>query len=285
MENKFKLLNLGCGNRFHPDWVNVSFFSKGKEVLAHDLKKGIPFPSETFDFVYHSHLLEHFSKKEAFSFLIECCRVLKPGGMIRIATPDLEALAKVYLHALQQAKTGSIEWINRYEWIMLELYDQTVRTQSGGDMFDYFLQDPVPEADFVIQRCGTEAKNMMTDAKKTQIQSPVTTCGRWRKKIQRIIHDPSYRNDCFLKLILGKKYPVYRLGHFHQSGEMHKWMYDSFSLSRLLIKTGFSNCVQKNAAESSFPQWNQYLLDMEEDGSIYKPDSLFMEAVKPDLIK
>ncbi|MGA9379876.1 MAG: methyltransferase domain-containing protein [Phormidium sp.] len=83
-------LNLGCGYRFHPDWTNVDFVSTGEGVIAHNFIKGIPFHDSSFDVIYHSHLLEHFSKKEAESFLRDCYRVLRPQGVLRVAVPDLE---------------------------------------------------------------------------------------------------------------------------------------------------------------------------------------------------
>jgi hypothetical protein len=36
------------------------------------------------------------------------------------------------------------------------------------------------------------------------------------------------------------------------------------------------------ADESYITNWTSFNLDTEPDGSIYKPDSLYMEAVKPD---
>src|SRR6185437_7104009 len=72
-----RALNLGCGGRFQPDWENLDFAPASAAVRAHDLQKGIPFPDGTFDVVYHSHVLEHFPKQFAPSFLRECHRVLK----------------------------------------------------------------------------------------------------------------------------------------------------------------------------------------------------------------
>ena len=37
-----QLLNLGCGRRFHPDWINIDLVSAGPGVIAHDLSRGIP---------------------------------------------------------------------------------------------------------------------------------------------------------------------------------------------------------------------------------------------------
>lgn len=94
-----KLLNLGCGSRFHPAWVNIDTAPAEPSVVAHDLREGIPFPDAEFDAVYHSHVLEHFPKRSAGPFLAECLRVLRPGGILRVAVPDLERIARGYLEA------------------------------------------------------------------------------------------------------------------------------------------------------------------------------------------
>ncbi len=57
-------LNLGCGTRYHPAWTNVDMVSKSEHVLAHNLREGIPFPDAHFEVVYHSHVLEHFTRQE-----------------------------------------------------------------------------------------------------------------------------------------------------------------------------------------------------------------------------
>ena len=100
--NSKTMLNLGCGKTFHRDWVNVDFISSGPEVISHDLTQGIPFSSETFDVVYHSHVLEHFTALQGDFFIKECFRVLKPGGILRIAVPDLETIVRNYLQFLEQ---------------------------------------------------------------------------------------------------------------------------------------------------------------------------------------
>src|SRR5689334_18953207 len=85
-------LNLGCGYHYSsaPEWINVDFVATGGGVQPHNLLDGIPFPDNSFDLVYHSHVLEHFTKNDGECFIAECFRVIKPGGFIRVAIPDLE---------------------------------------------------------------------------------------------------------------------------------------------------------------------------------------------------
>ena len=65
---KLPYLNLGCGFTFNENWVNVDFISTGKDVIAHNLTKGIPFNDNSFKAAYHSHVLEHFMKADAENF-------------------------------------------------------------------------------------------------------------------------------------------------------------------------------------------------------------------------
>ena len=52
--------------------------SSSPHVRAHNILDRIPFGDDTFDLVYHSHVLEHFTKDDAISVMKECYRVLKP---------------------------------------------------------------------------------------------------------------------------------------------------------------------------------------------------------------
>ncbi len=87
-----KYLNLGCGDCYHQDWTNIDLNSNNSQVLSHDLRRGIPFPEASFDVVYHSNIIEHFQRDDALLFMKECFRVLKPGGILLVATPNLEQI-------------------------------------------------------------------------------------------------------------------------------------------------------------------------------------------------
>lgn len=277
-------LNLGCGRRFHPDWTNINFTSTGLGVIAHNLTQSIPFPDGSQDVVYHSHILEHFSKSHAPTFLKECLRVLKPDGIIRIAIPDLEQIIRSYIFALKQAISGSPEADDNYNWLLLELFDQMVRDYSGGDMAAYLFQDHISNEAFISKRLGIEAKNLIEfgrQRKQTTIPSD-TWFKRTFRPAYEFLRNRNYRREIFLKLFLGSTdYQALQSGRFRQSGEIHQWMYDRYSLAKLLEECGFQKIVQRTATESYIPNWPDFNLDTEPDGSVYKPDSLFIEAIKP----
>lgn len=271
-----KFLNLGCGSRYHKSWTNIDFTSTGEGVIAHNLTKGIPFEDDTFDAVYHSHVLEHFSKNDAVFFLKECFRVLKKDGIIRIAVPDLEKIARIYLEQLEAAYNGVKEADLNYDWIVLELYDQAVRNRRGGNMAEYINQDILKNEAFVMSRHGLEAKNLRSDFLTKEKQT--NTMAASHSRLKSLFNLNSYKEK-LLKLLLGKEFIYYEIGKFRKSGEIHQWMYDRFSLSRLLLHTGFTQPTIQTAFSSHILNWNAYELESKE-GVIFKPDSLFIEAIK-----
>ena len=276
-------LNLGCGDRYHPDWTNINFISTGEGVIAHNLKQGIPFPDESFDVVYHSHVLEHFSKKEAEPFIKECYRVLRPQGVLRVVVPDLEEIVRMYLHSLDKVSDGLSEWADNYDWMLLEMYDQTVRNQSGGEMSNFLAQPNISNQDFVIKRCGVEIKNIIAAQKTTHVTKSVPTSNlkKLLQHIYRLLRYGDYRYQAIVKLIL--KPPdleALRTGQFRQSGEVHQWMYDRYSLGKILQQMGFTEIIQRQADVSYISNWSDFNLDTEPDRTVYKPDSLYIEAIK-----
>jgi predicted SAM-dependent methyltransferase len=256
-----RLLNLGCGTRYHRDWVNVDSWSTGPEVVPYNLLGGsLPFRSNTFDVVYHSHLLEHFPKRYAPILLQECFRVMRPGGIIRVVVPNLEQIAQLYLTLLAKAIDGDEEAQKRYEWIMLEMFDQMVRNHSGGEMFEYWKQNPMPAETFVIERFGSEVLGALATLRSSS--------------------DMDHKLEPKTNLSLEIESDPILIGQFRLSGETHQWMYDRYSLSALLTSTGFKNVKIRQADESAIPAFDRYLLDIEPGGAVRKPDSLFVEAEK-----
>jgi len=278
-------LNLGCGQRFHPEWTNVDFVAGNACVLSHNLRKGIPFQNEQFDVVYHSHLLEHFPKSNALTFLRDCHRVLRPRGILRIAVPNLERIARGYLQALEEAVQGDEQWRYNYEWMMLELFDQTVRERSGGEMAACLFQERIPNKKFILERIGLEAQRVIESAEQTRAGTPIqagrkATLGRALHRVYRLLRDSAFRRELMLRYLLGTEYELLQVGRFRRGGELHLWMYDRYSLPELLSATGFQHSQVVGPAESQIPNWTMYNLDTEPDGTVYKPDSLYVEALK-----
>lgn len=282
-----KLLNLGCGQSFHKDWINFDFVSNSQYVIAHNLLNGIPLENGSVDVVYHSHVLEHFSKNDGLHFMEECYRVLNKNGIIRIAVPDLESIAKEYIRNLQLAMEGNVEAKYNYEWITLELFDQTVRNESGGDMKNYLYQPIIQNESYVFKRIGSEGKTIREsflkkqshkdEEKQIQSKVKVSILKSLLKKGKEIIVKIKFWER--RKTLTEKELMALRIGQFRLGGEIHQWMYDRYSLSELLKEKGFGDIKICTAFKSEIVKWEKYQLDVI-NGEVRKPDSLFIEAKK-----
>ena len=57
---------------------------------------GLPVQDQSVEVLYSSHMLEHLDRNEADTFLKEAFRVLHPGGIIRLAVPDIKRQVERY---------------------------------------------------------------------------------------------------------------------------------------------------------------------------------------------
>jgi SAM-dependent methyltransferase len=73
-----------------------------RNIVIHDVRRGLPFADESAQYIYASHFLEHLYYQEAIIFLKECYRVLANGGVLRIVVPDLQSMVESYLKERQQ---------------------------------------------------------------------------------------------------------------------------------------------------------------------------------------
>jgi SAM-dependent methyltransferase len=90
-------LNLGCGDDFRPDYVNVDFRQTHPSVMNVDLSKfPWPFETESADEILMLDFLEHFPYRFTSTILLECFRVLKPDGTVVIQVPDGEHLTRAF---------------------------------------------------------------------------------------------------------------------------------------------------------------------------------------------
>ncbi len=124
-----KKLNIGCGNNLIQDnsWVNIDnsllaklrnsylwfifnfiinikfikkklplYFFNYPKVKIVDIRKKLPFSENFFQYIYCAQVIEHLFYSDLYQLLSQCFKVLKPGGTIRILTPDLQKLIKLY---------------------------------------------------------------------------------------------------------------------------------------------------------------------------------------------
>lgn len=273
-------LNLGCGDRFHPSWTNLDVEPADASVRAHDVTTGLPFPDAGFDVVYHSHLLEHMARDRAPALLAECRRVLRPGGTIRVVVPDLEAIIELYRDCLARARAGAPGADADYDWMLIELFDQTVRETTGGRLGLTVCDPDLANRDFVMNRAGPATARAVERFWST----PAAPAGRRPSRRARLVglaREPRRIREMLARRLLGEDHELLELGRFRRSGEIHQWMYDRYALGRLLREAGFGAVRAVGAGESRVADWTTFELDTDADGAVVKPDSMFVEASVP----
>jgi predicted SAM-dependent methyltransferase len=279
-----KMLNLGCGAWWHPDWINFDLESHAPEVISHDLSQGIPFDADSVDVCYSSHVLEHLRTSEADTFLREQYRVLKPGGVVRVVVPDLEQICRLYLSYLDELKAGNLESEFKYDYSLLEMFDQTTRERSGGQLRSVWNSMSAEDRSYAVARHGKEIEGALAKANAASAGGHASLGAQTRarrpsagKVLQK---GRAALGRAAVRLLMGKRgLSAFREGMFRSSGEIHRVMYDSFRLRRLLSSVGFKDITVCQAEESRIPSFSSYQLDTV-GSSVRKPDSLFMEAVK-----
>jgi hypothetical protein len=269
------LLNLGCGSTPHPAFVNVDLHA-GPGVVAHDLRTGVPFPDGTYDLVYHSTMLSHFRRPEAGRFMEECRRVLKPGGVLRVVTEDLEQLAVAYLKKLEAAWCGERSSGHDHEWLMLELYDQATRERPGGDMLPYLSNPGLANEDFVRMRVGEQGAIMIAGARSRARN------GRPRRRPSLRHRVRARLRKAVLTAVLGPSgVDAFEVGRFRLSGgSASYYMYDRYSLRELFRAAGFADAVLRTPDTSAYSSWQQVNLDLAPSGAPARPHALIMEGIR-----
>lgn len=129
MESKLVKLHLACGIKYRDGWINVDMNRNVKADIYADLTKQLPFGDGSADLIYNEHFIEHISAYDGRGFIRECWRVLRPGGILRIATPDLQEIARDYLNG---------DWI-KAAW--LKEVPQGAIIETGAEYFNTAMRD------------------------------------------------------------------------------------------------------------------------------------------------
>ncbi|MBK6805278.1 MAG: methyltransferase domain-containing protein [Betaproteobacteria bacterium] len=122
-------VNFGSGPFPHEGWINVDLDTACRPDVVADLGRGLPFATSSVDFVLCDHAISCIGLEATRQFLAECRRLLKPGGTMRLLTPDLKELARLYLEQPQR---------------LVDLWNATVgvplATDSACEVFNLALE-------------------------------------------------------------------------------------------------------------------------------------------------
>lgn len=119
-----------CGGRnpFNPDeYLNVDIVDLPKVDLRFDIRKKFPIDDDVIAEIISIATLEHFREPDNLHILKEFHRILQPGGVLRISTPDIEAIAKgiaegedlhvINQHLFGKYKSQQTEDFDLHKWM------------------------------------------------------------------------------------------------------------------------------------------------------------------------
>jgi predicted SAM-dependent methyltransferase len=129
-------LNLGSGFVPIDGWTNVDLLGAPVQLPWH-LKRGLPFPDASVDAVFSEHLYEHLPIDAGLALTRESVRVLRPGGILRVAVPDAGLLLRSY------AGTEDHDWAlsrsTRMQSVMSLFYEHGHRTMYDAELLTTLL--------------------------------------------------------------------------------------------------------------------------------------------------
>ncbi len=131
-------LNLACGDIIVPDFINIDLYNPKAQIKA-DVKF-LPFKDNSVDYIWASHIIEHFHYFEAFDVLREWYRVLKVGGKLMIETPNLLSSAKKFVEGNEQDRINLYGHFFAQPWL-------------GPGQVHKFLYTPT-QMIWTLERCG-----------------------------------------------------------------------------------------------------------------------------------
>ena len=87
------------GEIYRSEWNNLRFRTRVRpseetNVLFFDVRKPLPYAERSFDCIYLFHIIEHLTPSEGATLLQQLLQILKPAGILRLSTPDLEDICR-----------------------------------------------------------------------------------------------------------------------------------------------------------------------------------------------
>ncbi len=111
--NPVRRLQIGAGANIRPGWLNTNWYPIllfARQSVFLDATKRFPLPDASFDYIFSEHMIEHVPYDGGLAMLRECLRVLKPGGKLRIATPDMAFVVDLLNPQRTPQQEAYIKW-------------------------------------------------------------------------------------------------------------------------------------------------------------------------------
>ena len=151
--NRIRKLNIGAGGGGIPGWLNSDIEPKLRSIMYLDATQTFPLPDCSFDYIFSEHMIEHVTYQNGKRMILECYRVLKPGGLLRISTPDLSFLVDLYKDNKSEIQTQFIK-DSMDTWLEVPYYSSVFVINNYVRAWGHqFIYDKEILHDLLI-RCG-----------------------------------------------------------------------------------------------------------------------------------
>ena len=107
-------LHMGCGKNILKGFLNIDKYFEHRYVLQLDMYQ-TPFSNESIEGIYSSHSLEHLSIRKAQLALAHWAWLLKPGGKLYLAVPDLEEICRLMI-------SDEVSEDEKWDWYLYTLF-------------------------------------------------------------------------------------------------------------------------------------------------------------------
>lgn len=249
-DNGRAMLNLACGNRMHPNWNNIDF--SPLILLARYRRFARIFQ------ILHVLSGERFHRVQAID-----PNIIRWNLLAGIPFPDDTFDVVYHSHFLEHLDRS----------VVSSFFKECYRVVKPAGV----LRIVVPDLEI---RCRNyvETLNLMSQ---TTRPDP-STFARHKENIRRILEQivrlelTAMAKQPFLIRIFER---IIR-GDAAKTGDIHRWMYDQYTLPELFTQAGFKDIHLESPENSRIPGWAAFQLDTHEDGSAYKRDSIYVEGIK-----
>lgn len=99
-------VHLGCGENLIEGWVNIDINRAVQPDVRLDLRGGFPARPGSVGFVFSEHVFEHLTLEDGCRIFADCHAALQPGGVMRIAMPDLRHIVERYIDGRYEGEGG-----------------------------------------------------------------------------------------------------------------------------------------------------------------------------------
>ena len=147
--NEIKL-HLGCGKRYIRGFVHIDYCDFPHIDFKRDVSDLSIYQDNSVDLIYASHVLEHFKRYKIDSVLNEWYRVLKSGGILRLAVPDFESIITIYkkyedLDLIMGMLYGGQDYEHNFHYLAFDFKYLSKKLKKVGfkDVYRYEWQDTI----------------------------------------------------------------------------------------------------------------------------------------------